>query len=165
MPRQLGVVTEVAGDQLAVEAVDTGGHGGVGGEDGPGPHRLMGGVEAGAAGDQFADALQALESGVALVGVEHLGFGVAGEPAVRAQGADAADAQQHLLEQPVLAAAAVEPVGDLALAVAVLLHIGVEQQQWDPAHLGLPDAGVEGSAAGQGEAGSGRAGRPPRTAG
>ena len=62
-----------------------------------------------------------------------------------------ADAQQHLLQQPVLAAAAVEPVGDLAFAEVVLLDVRVEQQQRYPADLGQPDAGVQRPAAGQGE--------------
>ena len=53
-------------------------------------------------GGELADALEAEEAGVALVGVEHLGRRVAGDPAVRADRADAADAEQQLLEQPVL---------------------------------------------------------------
>ncbi len=40
------------------------------------------------------------------------GAGCAGDPGVGAQRADAADAEQHLLAQPVLAVAAVQPVGD-----------------------------------------------------
>lgn len=48
-----------------------------------------------------------------------------------------------------LAAAAVEPVGDIAFAGRVLLHVGVEQEQRDAADLGLPDAGVERAAAGK----------------
>ncbi len=86
---------------------------------------------------------------MALVGVEHLGRGVAGEPAARAHRPHAADAEQHLLEQPVLAAAAVEPVGDLALGRLVVLDVGVEQQQRHPADLGHPDAGVQLAVAGQ----------------
>ncbi len=84
-----------------------------------------------------------------LVGVEDLGGGVPGEPAVRADGADAADAEQHLLEQPVLAAAAVEAVGDVAFGRGVRLDVGVEQQQRYPADLGLPDVRGEGAARGQ----------------
>lgn len=49
------------------------------------------------------------------------------------------------------AAAAVEPVGDLALPRAVLLDVGVEHQQRHPADLRLPDAGVQLTAAGQRE--------------
>ena len=63
---------------------------------------------------QLADPLEAEEAGVALVGVEHLGLGVAGEPRERAHGADAADAEEQLLEEPVLGGAAVQPVGHLA---------------------------------------------------
>lgn len=87
---------------------------------------------------------------MALVGVEDLGRGVAGEPLVGAHGPDAADAEQHLLQQPVLAAAAVEAVGDVALGGRVRLDAGVQQQQRDPADLGLPDVRGQGAAAGQG---------------
>ena len=52
---------------------------------------------------ELADPLEAEEAGVALVGVEHLGLRGSGDPRVRAQRADAADAEQQLLEQPVLA--------------------------------------------------------------
>lgn len=50
-----------------------------------------------------------------------------------------------------LAAAAVEPVGDVALGGRVGLDVGVEEQQRDPSDLGLPDVRGEGAAAGQGE--------------
>ena len=98
---------------------------------------------------ELADALEAEEAGVALVGVEHLGRRGAGEPAYGAQRADAADAEQHLLLQPVVAAAAVEPVGDLALGRRVLLDVGVEQQQRHPADLRPPDLGAQAAAPGQ----------------
>ena len=100
-------------------------------------------VEARAAlGDrELADPLEAEEAGVALVGVEHLGLGRAGDPGVGAQRADAADAEQHLLAQPVLAGAAVQPVGDVAEVVGVLLDVGVEQQQRHPADAGRPRSG------------------------
>ena len=111
---------------------------------------------------EFGDAFQAEEAGVALVGVEHLGGGVAGEPAVRADRAHSSYAEQHLLEQPVLAAAAVQPVGDPAFAEVVLLDVGVEQQQRYAADLGEPDPGAQRAAAGQGEGdlGGGAVGLP-----
>ncbi len=90
------------------EAVDASRDRGVGGEDGPGAHRLDGRVRVQAlALDQPPDALQAEEAGVALVGVEDLRL-----QAERLQRAHPADAEQDLLPQAVLAAAAVEPVGD-----------------------------------------------------
>ena len=85
------------------------------------------------------DPLQPEEPGVPLVGVEHLRLGVPGQRAERPHRADAADAEQQFLAQPVIAAAAVQPVGDLAQRRLVLLHVGVQQQQRDPAHLGHPD--------------------------
>ena len=130
-------------DQAAVEAVDAGRHRGVGGEDRPGPGPLERGVEVHLLTHVLPDPLQTEEAGVALVGVEHLGRRGSGDRAVRADGADAADPEQHLLGQPVIAAAAVQPVGDLALVAAVLLDVGIQQQQRYPADLGQPDLGVQ----------------------
>ena len=60
-------------DQLAREPVDAGRHGRMGGEDGAGARLLQRRVEVQPlGGDELADALDAEESGVALVGVEHL---------------------------------------------------------------------------------------------
>ncbi len=109
---------EVPLDQVTAEPVDAGGHRGVGGEHRAGPAQLQRLVEAEPLLDVLADALQAEEAGVALVGVEHLGLGVPGHRAERPDRPDAADAEQQLLAQPVIAAAAVQPVGDLAQARA-----------------------------------------------
>jgi hypothetical protein len=51
----------------------------------------------------------------------------------------------------VLAAAAVEAVGDRAQFVVVLGHVGVEKQQRDAADLDLPDACGERASVGQRE--------------
>ena len=109
---------------------------------------------------ELADPLQAEEAGVALVGVEDLGRGRAGDPRVGAERADAADAEQQLLAEPVLAGAAVEPVGHVAVVVGVVLDVGVEQQQRHPADLGHPDPGDQRRAAGQrdGDLGAGAVG-------
>ncbi len=72
---------------------------------------------------------------MALVGVEHLGLGVAGQARERPHRTDAADAEEELLEQPVLGGAAVQPVGHLAQRLGVVLDVGVEQEQRHPAHL------------------------------
>jgi hypothetical protein len=136
-------------DQAALEPVDARGDRGVRGEHRARPADLEGLVEAEPLLGVFADALQAEEPGVALVGVEDLGRGV---PAQRAEGphrADPADAEQQLLAQPVVAAAAVQPVGDLVQVGLVLLHVGVEQQQRHAADLGHPDLRGELPARGQ----------------
>ena len=136
---QQRVVGEVLGDQAALEPVDARGDRGVRGEHRARPADLEGLVEAEPLLGVLPDALQAEEAGVALVGVEDLGRGV---PAQRAEGphrAHPADAEQQLLAQPVVAAAAVQPVGDLVQVGLVLLHVGVEQQQRDAADLGHPD--------------------------
>ena len=77
------------------------------------------------------------------------GAGCAGDPRVGAQRPDAADAEQQLLAQPVLAVAAVQPVGDVAVVVGVALDVGVEQQQRHPADAGDPDPGQQVGPAGQ----------------
>ena len=66
--------------------------------------------------------------------------------AERAQRADAADAEDELLPEPVLAVAAVEPVGDRARLGRVPLDVGVEQVEARPADVGAPDAGGNGLA-------------------
>ncbi|CAM5253664.1 hypothetical protein SBADM41S_06437 [Streptomyces badius] len=146
---QFALGAEVAGDERPVETVYAGGHRGVGGEDGPGPDHFQGGLEVESGGDEFADALQTEEAGVALVGVEHLRFRGAGQPAPGAYGTHPADAEQHLLEEAVVAAAAVEPVGDIAFAGGVLLDVRVEKEQRHPADPGEPDARVQRASAGQ----------------
>ena len=86
------------------------GHRRVGGEDAAGADRLDRLAEGEARLlDELADALEAEEAGVALVGVEHLGV-----DAERVERPHAADAEQDLLAQPVLGVAAVEAVGDVA---------------------------------------------------
>lgn len=160
---EFAALAEVAGDQGPLEAVDAGGDGGVGGEHGAGADGLDGGVEAEALlAFQFPYAFEAEEAGVPLVRVEHLGRGMAGQVAVRAHRADAADAEQHLLEEAVVAAAAVEPVGHLAGGGVVVLDVGVEEQQRDPPDAGLPDVRVQRAAAGeaQGHPGRGAVGVP-----
>ena len=145
--RERAVTAEVALDQIHREAVDARGHGRVGREDGARAHGLLRLVERQAVRHQLADALDSEEAGVTLVGVEDLGLGVPGECCEGADRAYAPDAQQHLLVQPVLGGAAVEPVGDLALLGQVVLDVGVEQQQRDAADLGPPHVGVQGASA------------------
>ncbi|GAA3044192.1 hypothetical protein GCM10020000_24710 [Streptomyces olivoverticillatus] len=71
---QFAAIAEVPRDELAVEAVDAQAGTGVWVvKTAPRADALQGGVEVGALGDEFADAFEAEESGVALVGVEDLG--------------------------------------------------------------------------------------------
>ncbi len=86
---------------------------------------------------------------MALVGVEHLRRRRAGQARPQTQGADPADAEQHLLLQPVLASTAVQPVGDRPCGVVVLGHVGVEQQQRHASHVRLPHVCHEAAATGQ----------------
>lgn len=127
------------------------GHRGVGGEDRAVLDRLQRGVEVQSLVAEFGDPLQAEEARVPLVGVEHLGLRVPGQPAVRPDRPHPSYAEEHLLKQPVFAASAVQPVGDPAFAEVVLLDVGVEHEQRDAADLGQPDPGAQRAAAGQGE--------------
>ena len=103
---------EVALDEGAVEPVDARGNRRVGGEHRAGAHHLERLGEREALGDVRRDALEPEEPGVALVDVEDVGRGAAAELGEGAHRAGAADAEQELLQQAVLAAAAVEAVGD-----------------------------------------------------
>ena len=75
----------------------------------------------------------------------------AGQLGPDAQRAHAADAEQQLLQEAVLAAAAVEAVGDVAERVLVLGDVGVEQQQRHAADRDLPDPRVQRAAVRQRE--------------
>ncbi len=73
---------------------------------------------------------------MALVGVEHLG--------VDAEGLErphTTHAEQDLLPQSVLDVTTVEAVGDGAHLLGVLVDVGVQQVQGNPAHVGPPDPG------------------------
>ena len=154
------VPAEVLRDQVAREPVDAGRHRGVRREHGAGARHLERRVEvevrAGLVDGELADPFDAEEAGVALVGVEHLRRGPAGQPRVDAQRADTADAEQQLLEQPVFAGAAVQAVRDVTEHAVVLLHVGVEQQQGHSADLGDPDPRNQLAAAGYGDRDPGR---------
>ena len=134
-----------------LEAVDAGRHRRVGGEDGGGAPGGQGFVPAQRlrAGHQFLDPLDAQEPGVALVGVEDLRRGDAGEPLEVAQGLDPAHAQQELLLQPVVTAAAVQPVGDAAGGFVVARNVGVQQQQRNASDVGPPDVRQQAPAVGE----------------
>jgi len=145
------VPAELALHQIPGEPVDPGGHRGVRGENGAGPAQPDGLLEAQPLGRVLTDPFQAEEARVPLVGVEDLGLRMAGQLAVGAHRAHAAHAQQQFLAQPVLAAAPVQPVGDLPQARIVLFHVGVEQQQRHPAHLRQPHLRRQRAALAQGE--------------
>ena len=100
---------------------------------------------------ELADPLDAEEAGVALVGVEDLRRRGAGDARPHPQGAYAAHAEEQLLAQPVLGVAAVEPVGHVAVVGAVLLDVGVEEQQRHPTDVGDEDPRHQVGAVGQGE--------------
>ena len=84
------------------------------------------------------------------------GNGVAAQLGVELDRAHAADAEQQLLQQAVLAAATVEAVGDRAQGVLVLGDVGVEQQQRDAADRDPPHARGERLAVGQRQGHEGR---------
>jgi hypothetical protein len=63
--------------------------------------------------------------------------------AERLQRARAARAQHQLLLEAHAAVALVEPVGDVAVGLAVFLEVGVEEVQRHMAHLGAPDLDLE----------------------
>ena len=111
----------------------------MGREHGPGPRRLHRLVPAQTMrGDQLPDALETEESRMPLVGVEHLGL----DPG-RLQGPHPTDAEQDLLADAVLGAAAVKTIGDRPQFVVVGVDVRIEQIQLDPADPGPPHLGLE----------------------
>jgi len=121
------------------ETVDTGRHRGVSGEEHASADLLHRRIEGFVLVDHpLADAFQAHEDRVAFVGVEDRGQGMAGHPTELPDRTNAADAQQHLLREPVVSAAAVKLVGDQPFALVVDLQVGVHQHQRDASHAGDP---------------------------
>ena len=118
---------EVAARERLVELLVPGRNGCVRGEDGRGADELerLGEREAELL-DERPGPLEAEERGVSLVHVEDAGL----EPEP-AESPNSADAEQHLLADPVLAVAAVQHVG----------HLGLEQVEADAADVGAPDPG------------------------
>ena len=96
----------------------------------PGP----GVVERGAVGDELAGPLGEEEGRVALVEMPD-----SGRQAECPDRTYAPDPEDQLLVQAHLAAADVEDVGDRAVFDRVVGDVRVEQQDWNPAHLGQPD--------------------------
>ena len=86
---------------------------------------------------------------MALVGVVDVRRRRAREPRPEAQRPHAAHAEQHLLLEAQLAAAAVEALGDGAAGVVVGVHVGVEEEQRHATDLGAPHGGVQLPAAGR----------------
>ena len=142
---------EVPLDDRGVEAVDPGRDRGVRREDrrGSGRRSSASSKVIPSLGDELVDPLDAEEAGVALVGVVDVRRRRAGQPRPQPQRADAADAEQELLLEALLAAAAVEPLGDDPGGVVVAGDVGVEEQQRHPADLGLPHVGPQVTAARQ----------------
>ncbi|MPM66456.1 hypothetical protein SDC9_113363 [bioreactor metagenome] len=131
--------TELRTHLVHAEAVDAGRHRGVSGVEHAGAdllHRRIEGFVL--VGHPLADALQAHEDRVTLVGVEDDRRGVAGDTTELADGPHAADAQQHFLRKSVVGAAAVQLVGDQPFALVVDLQVGVHQHQRDASHAGDP---------------------------
>ena len=125
---------QVAAHQTRLETVESGRHGGVGGEQVAGAGGPQGLVEIhSVTAGVGADARQGGEGGVPLVEVAHLRFQIQG-----LQHPPAADAQDHLLEQTLLGPAAVQLGGDTPVHRAVDRVVAVQQVEIDPPHLHPP---------------------------
>jgi hypothetical protein len=102
-------------------------------ENGCAPDLLQGGFERPPLLTQVADSLQGRESGVAFIQVEHARLGTN-----RFKSANASDSKQNLLLNPGFAVAAVEARRQVAVPWRVLLEIGIEQVEADPAETHAP---------------------------
>ena len=120
---------DVAVDELFVEHLVPGRHRGVRGEDRRGTHLLERVGRLHSLLDQRTCSLDLQERGMALVQMEHGRL----DPE-RRERADAADPEQKLLPDPVLAVAAVERVGE---------PVDLEQVERDRADLLAPDGGLD----------------------
>ena len=140
-------------DLRPLEAVDTGRNGRMRGENRggaprskcffPGHRLLTRGVH------EFADALDAEEAGVSLVGVEHFRRRQAGQPLEGSQCLHPAHAQQQFLLETLVPAAAIQAVGDVARRFIIARDVGIQQQQWDASDVGPPDVGQQFTAVGK----------------
>jgi hypothetical protein len=65
---------------------------------------------------------------VAFIGVEDLRSRMTGDLAVATHSPDSADAQEYLLGEAMLTAAAVETVGHIAVCRIVLLDVGIQEE-------------------------------------
>ncbi len=125
------------GGQVGGEPVDPRRDRGVGREDDVGPDPLSSLGQGGSRPDLAVEQLEEQETGVALVEV------VDGRlPAQLPERTGATDPQDQLLLDPVAPIAAVEPIGDRSVLVAVPVEIGVEQHQRHTADRQGPDAGA-----------------------
>ena len=131
---------EVGARELGLEGLVARGDRGVGGEDRRGAGLLegLGEVQAGAL-HQRPEPLERQQRRVALVHVEHRGA-----HAGRGERPDAPHAQQDLLPDPHLAIAAVEGARDRACLGRVALHVRVEQEERNAAHLDPAHRGAHG---------------------
>ncbi|CKR53039.1 Uncharacterised protein [Mycobacterium tuberculosis] len=151
-PAIAALVIDVALHHLEREPVDPGGDGSMSGEHRAGPHHSQCGVEIQTRiGDQFTDAFDAEESGVALVHVEDLRRGELFDGGVRTNRPHPADAGQDLLFDAMFLVATVEAVGDVAQVVLVLRDIRIQQEQRNPTHLRYPDPGAQHGVVSQGD--------------
>ena len=126
---------EVGDHQIAVEAVDTRRHRGVGREHQPGTNPSDGGIDVPTV-DHPVDQLEGDEAGVTLVEMMHWG-----QPPQRGQCPGTSDAEHHLLIEAMMAVTAVEPVGDPTVVLAVRLEVRVQDEKRDPAHIDAPNPG------------------------
>ncbi len=142
--QRLADLAQVLLHQRGREPVVAGGHRRVGGEDRHGrdvAHHLA--ERQAARHDLPADHLQRRECAVPLVEVHHRGGDLQ-----RVQGPQPADAQEQLLADAGPGIAAVEPRRQRPVRVAVLRHVGVQQEERRAADLHPPDSRVQHAAGG-----------------
>ena len=135
---------EVLLDEIAVEAIVTGGYWGVGGEDHFPRYVIGSSVEV----QTFflhaiADRFQHGEATVPLVEMEDAGGNAHGFECTKA-----ADAEEQLLTNAGAPVAAIEAGSKFQIFGRVALHIRIQQQKGATAHLDSPNLGADQAAAG-----------------
>src|SRR6202171_2338315 len=128
------VAGEVTRQHFLGKMVVSGWNRGVGGKDGVDRDRLQSALEIESRLAQHANTLENEKRGVSLIHVPDSRL----EPELRER-AHATDAENDLLLDAHGPIAAVEPIGDAAIAIIVLGHVGIEQIEPDPADGGAPN--------------------------
>ncbi len=134
---------EVPADQVGLEPIDSSRDRGVRSENSARTHDLESLLKRESFTDQIGDPFQTEETGVTFVGVEDLRSRTPVYGVPRLEGPDAADTEQKLLEKPVLAAAAVEAIGDRAESVVVVGNVGIEEEEGHAPNGCAPQSCVE----------------------
>ena len=138
------VCIQVASHHHCIEAVDSGWHRGVSGEDiGRPDFGQCLRVAHAAVSDPLGDAFESEESGVTFVEMRHRRSLCSCRIAIGIDRPHTPNTENELLTNPVFLIAAVETISELANLGVVFVDIGVEKEQWDASNTGHPHGDLD----------------------